>query len=122
MKTKHTEGPWEIVDSETPGEYLIYGKEGYPGGHIAEFHGPNAKADAEFAVLACNNHNKLKTERSELLMHLATVLTWACSGSRGNPYCMPETKAALKHLAKLVNTDDYLDVDLIAIIKATKDN
>jgi hypothetical protein len=29
----------------------------------------------------------------------------------GNPYMIPEVKNALKHLAKLLNVTDYLEVD-----------
>lgn len=50
--------------------------------------------------------------------HLAAVLEWA-KGLRGdkrrNPYCVPEIKAALKHLAQIEGIDDYLDVDTASL-------
>lgn len=44
---------------------------------------------------------------------LCDLLEWA-KGNRGaksgNPYLIPEIKAALKHLARLQGIDDHLDV------------
>jgi len=43
---------------------------------------------------------------------LKDLLEWA-KGYRGrkdiNPYCVPEVKAALKHLAEIQGIKDYLD-------------
>jgi len=50
--------------------------------------------------------------------HLANVLEWAVGnrGSKeGNPYSIPEIKAALKYLAKLEGITDWLDVDTARI-------
>jgi len=52
--------------------------------------------------------------QSELVHHLANVLEFV-KGNRGtkqgNPYDFTEIKDALKHLAKLEGTIDYLNVD-----------
>ena len=49
---------------------------------------------------------------------LANVLEYA-KGNRGNmngnPYCVPEIEAALKHLAKLEGREEWLDVDTKAL-------
>ncbi len=48
----------------------------------------------------------------DIMFHLCEVLEWA-KGQRGrkdgNPYLMPEIKAALKHLAQLQGISDWLD-------------
>ena len=48
----------------------------------------------------------------ELLKSLCNLLEWA-KGNKGskhsNPYCVPEVKSALEHLAKLQGIKDYLD-------------
>ena len=54
------------------------------------------------------------------IYHLAQVLEWAMGnrGSKhGNPYAVPEIKAALQHIATLTGNNDYLDVNLQALIK-----
>lgn len=48
MSEKHTPGPYEVVDADIPGIYLIWAANIPPqfDGHIAEVHGPNAEANA----------------------------------------------------------------------------
>jgi len=47
----------------------------------------------------------------DTVVHLKHVLEWV-KGNRGstqgNPFCVPEVKGALKHLANLQGIDDYL--------------
>lgn len=51
---------------------------------------------------------------SDTICQLANVIEWA-KGNRGrkdiNPYCVPEIRDALKHLARVFGKKDYLDVD-----------
>lgn len=54
----------------------------------------------------------MKRANAETITVLKDVLEWA-KGNRGskegNPYLIPEVKAALNHLAKLQGINDYLD-------------
>ena len=55
----------------------------------------------------------MKRPNKKTVKALCDLLEWA-KGNRGskdgNPYMMPEVKAALKHLADLQGKTDYLDV------------
>lgn len=56
----------------------------------------------------------MKRANKETIKHLCEVLEWAkgMRGSKtGNPYLIPEVKAALKHLADLQGINDYLDAN-----------
>jgi hypothetical protein len=50
----------------------------------------------------------------QTLHHLIEVIELV-KGNRGskdgNPYMIPEVKAALKHLAEILNENSYLDID-----------
>jgi hypothetical protein len=56
----------------------------------------------------------MKRANGQTVFHLQEVLEWA-KGNRGskegNPYCFPEIKGALKHLAELQGITDYLDAN-----------
>lgn len=59
----------------------------------------------------------------ETQAHLAAVIEWA-KGQRGskqgNPYGVPEIKAALQHLAAIKGLKDWLDVDTASIADCDK--
>lgn len=74
----------------------------------------------KFCMNSENHQKPLTKERAMATTkaHLAAVLEWAKGyrgDKRGNPYCVPEIKAALKHLAEIEGIEDYLDVDTASI-------